>query len=285
MKTSTLTRHVTPTAIINAYQATCATIRRTYADLVAAERALNLALSSGGPFSQGGVKIAADRNWQSAFDQPEETIKRLRRGVWDQLVVRLELRKFLSVGRWRELQKLIEDDRMPEIDEESVGSFVQGLLDSRADIMADAVREVFAFLRPRGGTSRADYKTNSVEEVGPRVVLTWMVERGLGGLRLRYDQQQPMLALERVFQMLDGAGEISREHYSEIERAMRAGATSGTTPYFRWRAFAVGTLHITFVRRDLLARFNAVAGGKTLRRERAAGAGEEAAMVVAGDAA
>lgn len=231
---TSLTRHFTAGAIIVAYKETCATIRRTFAELVEAERNLNVALQAG-KWSTGGIKIASDRNFQSNFEDPDATIKRLRRGVWDQLVTKLELQKFLSVGKWRELQKLIEDDEMPEIDEESVGSLVQGLIDQRGDLLRDAVRETFEFLRPRGWTQAADYKSNSQDEVPRKVVLTWMVEPSFSGRQLRYDRRQQVLAMERVFQMLDGKGEISREHFSELEVAIKA-ATEGETTWFRYRA-------------------------------------------------
>jgi hypothetical protein len=271
---TTLTRHFTAGAIIVAYKETCATIRRTYAEIAEAERNLNIALQAG-KWHTGGIKIAADRNYQSHFDQPDETIKRLRRGVWDQLVVKLELQKFLSVGKWKELQRLIEGDEMPEIDEESIGSFVQGLIDQRGDLLADAVRETFEFLRPRGWTEAADYKSNSQDEVPRKVVLTWMVEPMLGGGRqLRYDRRQQVLAMERVFQMLDGKGEISREHFSELEVAIKA-ASVGETTWFRYSAHKNGNVHLEFRRRDLLAKFNQIAGGHNLKAKHKARTGAE----------
>jgi hypothetical protein len=254
--TSTLALHVNATQIITAYQQTCADIRTHFAGLVESEKRLNLALAR---HSDG-----------ANFDRPEDAIFRLRKKVWDVIVERLELRKFLSVGKWKLLQKQIDDGDMPDITHESVGQFVAGLVDMRQDMLADAVREVFERLRPRHETSHsARYKSNSLMEIGPRVVIGWMVEGDhVGGLRIRYESEQDLLAMERVFQMLDGRGEISKAHYSEISIAMKGGARSGETRYFAWRAHRNGNLHVRFRDLDLLAKFNAVAGGKTLRPEK-----------------
>lgn len=283
MKDNTaLTRHMTVGAIVVAYQETCATIRRAFADLVDAERNLNLALQTGGEFHTGGVKLCADRNYQSRFDDPEECIKRLRHNVWDQIVVKLELQKFLSVGKWRELNDLIDNDQMPDIDEESVNGFLRGLIAQRQDLLADAVRETFEFLRPRGWSHGADYKTNTQFEIGTRVVLTWMVEPGLtpSKRQLRYDQRQAVLAMERVFQMLAGDGEINPSHYSELDVAIRE-RTEGETSWFRYRACKNGNLHLEFKRRDLLKRFNQIAGGARLRPTAAGGVQTGSEMAVA----
>lgn len=280
--TSTLAAHVNATAIITQYQATCADIRKHFAGLVESEKRLNLALGVGyrehGIVDHGGISISADRNQASRFDEPDRAIKFLRKNVWDAIVERLELRKFLSIGKWNELQKLIDDDEMPEITHESVGQFVAGLVDMRKDLLADAVKEVFNKLRPW----RSEHKSNSQEEIGPKVVMTWMVEANhMGGLRVRYGSEQELLAMERVFQMLDGKGEISKAHYSEIDIAMRAGARRGETPYFAWRAFGNSNLHVRFRRLDLLGKFNQIAGGKNLRKAKPHSVAAADAMEVA----
>jgi hypothetical protein len=268
--TSTLALHVNATAIITAYQQTCADIRTHFAGLVESEKRLNLALGCEDHYAMGAIRIVPARHSDGAnFDRPEDAICRLRKKVWDTIVERLELRKFLSVAKWSLLQKQIEADELPDITHESVGQFAAGLLDMRQELLQDAVKEVFERLRPRGYGRAAQYKSNSELEVGPRVVLTNMVESNhVGGLRVCYHTEQELLAMERVFQMLDGRGEISKAHYSEISIAMKGGARMGETPYFAWRAFSNRNLHVRFTRLDLLKRFNEIAGGKRLRPEK-----------------
>lgn len=266
---STLAIHVNATAIITAYQATCVDIRTNFAALVESEKRLNLALGCDDPYGTHAIRIVPSRYQDGAdFTRPENATKRLRHNVWDRIVELLELRKFLSVAKWDELNRLIDRDEMPEITHESVGQFVAGLVDQRGELLSDAVQETFEFLRPAPRVGVRTYKSNSELEVPPKVVLRRMV----GGFHavgrgLDYDREQQVLAMERVFSMLDGKGEISKSHYSEIGVALKAGPV-GETTHFRFRACANGNLHLWFKRLDLLATFNRIAGGKRLRPER-----------------
>lgn len=269
MSTSTLALHVNATAIITAYQATCADIRTHFAGLVEAEKLLNLAMGHDDPYGTSAIRIVPSRYQDGAdFTRPEDAIKRLRHNVWDRIVELLELRKWLSVAKWDELNRLIDRDEMPEITDESVGQFVAGLVDQRGDLLKDAVQETFEFLRPAPRVGVKTYKSNSEMEVPARVVLRRMVggyhRIGLG---LDYDREQQVLAMERVFAMLDGKGEVSKSHYSEIGEALKKSPT-GETTHFRFRACANGNLHLWFTRTDLLKRFNQIAGGMRLRPEK-----------------
>lgn len=265
---STLALHVNATAIITQYLATCADIKTHFAGLVESERRLNLALGHDDPYGTHAIRIVPSRYQDGAdFTRPEQAIKRLRHNVWDRIVELLELRKWLSVGKWDELNRLIDRDEMPEITHESVGQFVAGLVDQRGDLLKDAVQETFEFLRPAPRASVKTFKCNSEMEVPPKVILTRVVYGFLSSGGLNYDREQHILAMERVFAMLDGKGEISKSHYSEIGLALRSGPT-GETPHFRFRACANGNLHLWFKRLDLLKRFNEIAGGKRLRPEK-----------------
>lgn len=266
---STLALHINATAIITAYQATAADIKTHFAGLVESERLLNLALGHDDPYGTGAIRIVPSRYQDGAdFTRPEQAIKRLRHNVWDRIVELLELRKWLSVAKWDELNRLIDSDEMPEITHDSVGQFVAGLVDQRGDLLKDAVQETSEFLRPAPRASVKTFKCNSEMEVPPKVILTSMVG-GFHCIRggLNYHREQQVLAMERVFAMLDGKGEISKSHYSEIGEALKKGPI-GETPHFRFRACANGNLHLWFTRLDLLKRFNQLAGGKRLRPEK-----------------
>ena len=67
----------------------------------------------------------------------------------------------------------------------------------------DAAKEVYEYLRP----VRSDYKTNDRFRVGRKVILCWAVERGYnGGFRVNYHREQNLVAIDRVFHLLDGKG-------------------------------------------------------------------------------
>jgi hypothetical protein len=122
--------------------------------------------------------------------------------------------------------------------------------------------------------SRAgEYKTNQRNarwELGERIVLTSVVSKcwiRKGRFDVRDHSSQRLSALERVFLALDGAGMTGRGYYSDLEVAIKTVEKGGRgrTALFEFRACGNGSLHLRFLRADLLAAFNRVAGGRRLR--------------------
>ncbi len=116
------------------------------------------------------------------------------------------------------------------------------------------------------------YHDNFVE-IGPRVIVGSCIERGYGKNAYQVtDWSRPRCtALDNVFSGLDGKGTITPTHYGPLGDAIRACGPSGSgeTDYFAFRVFKNGNLHIHFKRLDLLAKFNAIAGGLHLKPEAA----------------
>lgn len=262
-----LARKTTVSDLVAAYQATCATIRRTFAMLVEAELALNAVYSLGDELAT--VHIDAGRGrYDDAFDEPEVCIGRIRRQCWGAIVERLELRRMLSVERWTAMQAELTRGELPEITEESVAIFAQGYLDAMPQMLAESVREVFEWLRPRGQYDEPKFKRNSELEVPVTVVITGVVCLGwVCGFRVRSEWvSQRLTALENVFSALDGHGQINKRYKSEIEDAIGAAVDGrAATAYFSAKCYKNGNVHLTFRRPDLLARFNQIAGGARLR--------------------
>ena len=140
----------------------------------------------------------------------------------------------------------------------------------------EALREVFNWLRPRGGTRwERQYKTNekSLLVLDEKLVLPGIVGRGYGASRWRLsDYSQPrMLALENVFSMLDGKGGIAKTYRGAVSDAI--GTTTDNTfdtTDLRGRVFANGNMHVWFKRMDLVRALNRRAGGMNLRPAEAA---------------
>lgn len=215
--------------------------------------------------SHRSIRIASyfDR---TEYGNPKDAFRRVRRGVWEAIVERLELRRMMSIGRWAKLQKDIEDDLLPDITEENVARVLSEFQGALPDMLREAVEEVFEWLRPH----RSKYKRNSEFEVPNSIVISYVVERWdrLGtSWRVHWQVDQKLIALENVFSALDGKGQISKTHYSEISNVIRAPgyAGIGETPYFGFRTWKNGNMHLRFKRADLLARFNSIAGGKRLK--------------------
>lgn len=173
----------------------------------------------------------------------------------------------MSVARWAELQKQIEHHELPDITEENVAALVEGFRSQLPEMLTEAVAEVFEWLRPHA----TRYKRNSELEVPRRIALTGIVEIwsfGRGSpFHVRHYREPLLTALENVFSALDGKPAITKTHYSAISTAIRAEDFKGhgKTDYFEFRVYKNGAMHLTFLREDLLARFNQIAGGRRLR--------------------
>ena len=74
-------------------------------------------------------------------------------------------------------------------------------------------------------------------------------------------------ALEGQPPRIDGTGESGKSYYGAIGTVIASEDFDGDgeTPHFKFRVFKNGNMHLWFKRKDLLARFNALAGGARLR--------------------
>lgn len=201
----------------------------------------------------------------------DTVLELLRRDTWRFLFERLDIRRTMSIKRYEEWDKKMRDDwkDLPEITVENVNAFVQHQAASLPDLFEEAVVEVFEWLRPW----RSEYKTNSLEEIGPKVILNGMIEdqRWSTKWRINYNRQQNLTALENVFSGLDGKGTVNKRYRSVLEDAIEASEDGrGETEYFAFKAYKKGTLHLRFKRLDLLKKLNQIAGGKNLKRRNTA---------------
>jgi len=269
MNTS-LIKHATVNELVAAFEDACETVRGAFAAIRAGQATLDRAFLESSRYSST-VRIDASRNgWEGHDWDAERAIERMTRAAWSHIVDRLELRRAMSIERYKKM--LVDFEKGAEvipITRENVFAFAEGHLRALPDMHAEAVREVFNWLRPRLDTRSDGYKRNDRFVVAPKIIIVYMVERRClaAGLRIRYDRQQELIALENVFTMLDGKGQIAKSHYSALQSAFddKANTSGGAeTPYFKVRGYKNGNLHLEFKRRDLLKKFNAIAGGANL---------------------
>jgi hypothetical protein len=260
-----LAKHETVVEVVRLYEQAKADIEQGFALLANAEKTLNDRFDGVGRFIHiRNPHYGHGLDWTN----PAGATEMLRRDVWSALVERLELRRFMSVKRFKDLEKAIDKGDVPEITVENVMSFGRALMVQLPDMMTEAVQEVFDFLRP----PRSEYKTNTELELGERVILEYRVEPKWSGngFHTSYHHRQELTCLENVFQMLDGRGMINKNHQSELQTAIEASEDGrGSTTYFDFKCFKKGTLHLKFRRMDLVQKFNQVAGGKRLKPEAA----------------
>ena len=264
-----LARFTTPRELIATFADAEARVRQAFAMIDDVETTLGRTFLADSMDRRFNVYV--DRN-HVAWDNVAWTIDKMRRQAWRVIVQRLELRRVLSIKRWEQMDKALDHDEVPPITAETVENFVLRWTAEAPKLIEEAIVEVFDWLRPGEHTQRADYKTNQKNarlEIGERIVLTYMVERGWhgNGWRLDHNRAQRMTALENIFRALDGAGTATRHYQSDIETAIEKAGADGrwSTKYFEGRCFKNHNLHMRIKRLDLLAELNRRAGGACLR--------------------
>jgi hypothetical protein len=251
--------------LVRVYEAAASEIRDCFARLEKTKDTLNAS------FSRQGHEIHLHDGFNHYLHlDADATIGRIRRDAWELIIERLDLRKFLSIQRWKELEGMLAKDELPEITVENVRSVLRGFMNQAPAMLEEAVEEIFNLLRPH----HSEYKTNSEEEIGPKVILEYMVDTGWSGnYQVNYRQHPDLTAIENVFMALDGARTDKRNHYSDLSQAINQctkGNNTFETDYFKGRVHKNGNLHLEFKRLDLLKRLNQIAGGRRLRKGQAA---------------
>lgn len=263
-----MARRSTVRELVLAFQRAETATRSAFAAIVTAENDVNVAFGAK-PGGHRQIWISASGNRHHCnFENVDDAIRIMRRQAWSAIVDRLELRRMMSMAAWKKHEQEAQDAEPLPITEQTVNGFARFVFSRIHTMHEEAVTEVFDWLRPRDVSDRR-YATNSLYEIGKRVVLERVVEvawQRAGGYSVNYHYEQNLTALENVFTALDGNGMINEGHYSLLSAAIKACVGGvGETDYFRFRCFKKGTLHLEFKRTDLVAKLNAIAGGKTLR--------------------
>lgn len=262
-ETAKLSQHSTLETLVRACQETEEVIIDTFTRIRNAEERINEVFTMEG---HQHIYISPNSYSRRVGYDIDAAIEEVRRRCWGNIVERLELRRMMSVGRWNELNRELDDKKPEPITPETVAAFAERHRGNLKDMLAEAVDEVFDWLRPQSGR----HKTNSRLEIQKRIILTGTIEWFIGSPKVHYHQTQRVMALENVVHALDGKGQIAKGYNSNLENAIKASKGQGETDYFKFRACGNGNLHLEWKRLDLLKKFNMLAGGKRLRPSEAA---------------
>jgi hypothetical protein len=222
-----------------------------------------------------GIRGRDSRSTYGYTDTSEKLLAGMKKDAWRILIQRMELRRVLSIKRAAELDKQLETgEGLPEIEEKQILAMLEGTLNSIPQLIEEAVKEVFDWLRPY----RSEYVTNQKWEVGRKVIISYAVSRfGSKTWSTNYNREQNIRALDNVFHALDGKGTIKSNRGPlvdainacpksvSIEDAATVPVDRGETEYFKFKCFQNQNLHLEFKRMDLVTRLNQVAGGMQLR--------------------
>jgi hypothetical protein len=261
-----LAQRATITKMVEVYQQECGRVKRAYQTLASAEKRLESVFGK----EYSDFSVFPDTAWHS---QDMKTIlKKLKCNAWRAIVNRLQVRKLMSVKRWKELDKKLDDHKkMPEITIQAVADLMATYEQNAMNFLEEAIREVYDDLRPHDGYRGSEYKTNQKNakyEIGPKIILTNMVHiRHVDvetSFAVDYDDEQELISLDWVFAHLAGF-KIADGHKSPLVDAINT-ASSGDaeTDNFKVKCYMNGNLHLEFKRLDLLKKFNAVAGGANI---------------------
>lgn len=276
MNSAAIVTRATIRELIQCFEQAKESVRVAYATVLSAQKSLDERFKLGG---YCGVSIYLERHGHRSADHldAEFAVKEMEKQAWRSIVDRLDIWRVMSEARASELRKHIEDGTLPPLTEETAMQLAQAYVGNVDKLVDELTKEVFDWLRPRidsdgRGYCGAKYKTNRRDIVGKRVVREFMVELSyMGGFHLRYggEAAQRLRTLENLFRALDGKGSTGTGYQSELQTAIeREKSGIGQTEYFKFRACKKGTLHLEFLREDLLAELNRRAGGKNLRTGR-----------------
>lgn len=243
-------------ARVQTYRDAVSKITAAMLEIARQERRIDEAM---GPDSR--IRVQDHRDYMQ-WATPSEHIAHMDRQAWKRVVDLSGVRRVLSVEAAKRLDHQLDHDKLPDVTVENVKAMLSGLRTRAPDLLADSVREVHDWLRPTGDR----FKRNSQFDIGRRVILRGVVTRAHGGYRAAWqrDLDSHFRALDNVFALLDGKPTISTYHGPLMDAMSKAIDGTGETPYFRFRCHLNGNLHLEFLRPDLVAKLNAIAGGNRL---------------------
>jgi hypothetical protein len=260
--TTDIAKRETLTSMIGTYQQATSMVEQAYDILEQAQNILRAVFLEKPGYRFGVV----DRNSTDVGNIASKAINAsIKKDAWAVIVERMELRRLLSIQRRNELDSQIESGELPDLTDENVLALFETSAANVNVYLKEAVQEVFEFLRPPS----SQYKTNTEYELGKRVILTWQVEKGWGrgSFRVNYHREKYITALDNVFHMIDGKGAIKTYHGPLYDAITDSPDGTGKTDYFKFRCCLNGNLHLEFLKPELVAKLNAIAGGERLRNQ------------------
>lgn len=260
--------------IVKAYESAIKKIELAYAILEEAETELQTAFAidtKGGYHHNFGTLPGHHHNSTDNVKGELDKVKKiLRRDAWRVLYDSLEIDRIASIKRRDEIHKKLESDELPEITYDSVFEMFEALNQNINEFAKESVQEVYKWLRPPDEYHEMTrYKTNQKNaryELGKKIIKTQMVNNTFGGFRTNYYNEKYLIALDKVFHMLDGKNMMEKSYRGVLVDAINTAECGEVeTDYFFCRMYQNGNLHIEMLRPDLVQQFNAIAGGMNLK--------------------
>src|SRR5262245_8148918 len=113
---TTLAKRLSVSELVAIYEQAERDIRDGFGLVARAQKSLDTAFT----LEEFRTIRVRDRYQRVDFDEPNDSIETVRRCVWSALVERLELRRFMSIAAWEELERQLRDGEAPEITHDTV---------------------------------------------------------------------------------------------------------------------------------------------------------------------
>lgn len=269
-----LVPHTTASAMAEQYRESIERFRAAATELHGAmERLSEVFCQNGGYGYDFDVKLSHRTHEYHIGKGLDSLVDRFKRNCWGILVEKLDIRKIMSQRDRQMLDAQLEGKKdhyiqgtgtvplapLPDITAENVMDLLQSLIGRAGEFFAQKVAEEYEYWRPW----RTEYATDDTGRLAERVIKQYAMDGYSShyGWSIDHDARGHLQSLDSIFHALDGRG-IPQEHDGQLLTALRAAGPDGKgeTPYFRFRCFHNRNLHLRFMRLDLLAEFNRLAG-------------------------
>ena len=200
----------------------------------------------------------------------EELIHEFQRKAWRCVIQTLNVRPVMSLKAREELERQLEDGDFPPFTEKNVLQTLQKILDDVPNMVDQAVQEVYDMLMSCGSNTK--YKTNDafIFDDTDKIIFGWALRAPPygGGLWVNELYVPRLDALGRAFYLIDPQikGKLDDSVSQRIQRALSEHKTELKTHYFHFKFFKKGSMHIRFLRKDLLQELKRRCGELHLKR-------------------
>lgn len=190
-----------------------------------------------------------------------DSVNTMKKTVWREIANKMQVHSFMTEKRKNEFYVSLNSGDLPDITVENMQDFYNSFAGNIKSLMQETITEVFEMLRPHN----SKHKTNTEYEIGKRVILSQY--GGMAYIDSHMDTE--LTCIDNVFHLLDGKGVAKHPDTLRCKLNERIHDTINnelSTVYFRVKWYKKsGTIHLEFLRLDLLAKLNAAGGGNRLK--------------------
>lgn len=225
-------------------------------------------------FDTAAGRLLSARTTQEQEEAFNLFVRGLKKDAWNTVFRLTRFRSLVSEGVSRELDRLQEENARMAFSKVNIMSLLETLIASRERIAQQCILEAFDWLTRYHKENRVHVEgwlTNDAWKVNQRVVVPYGIRWFFDHPALNYDKERALNDLDRALASLEGRtlDTVPVPTAKAVDAACReygarVNCVAFESTYFELRAYKKGTLHLRFLDKDLLERFNmAAARGKS----------------------